>query len=72
MTLNKIIARRIATHLEEQNLLPAEQRGCHHGTRRCKDQLILSKVTYEDCEMSKKNLRIASTSNHLTVFHVAW
>jgi len=58
MTLNKIIARRISTQLEEQNLLPAEQRGCDPGTRRCKDQLMLSKVIYEDCKM-KKHLSIA-------------
>jgi hypothetical protein len=58
MKLNEIIARRISTHLEEQNLLPAEQKGCHHGARRCKDQLTLSKVIYEDCEMRKKNLSI--------------
>ena len=56
-TLNEIIARRISTHLEEQNL-PAEQRGCHHGTRGYKDKLMLSKVIYEDCEMMKKNLSI--------------
>jgi hypothetical protein len=59
MTLNKIIARRIATHLEEQNLFPAGQRRCHHRTGRCKDQLMLSKVIYEDCEMRKENLNIA-------------
>jgi len=58
MTLNKIIARRISTQLEEQNLLPAEQRGCDPGTRWCKDQLMLSKVIYEDCKM-KKHLSIA-------------
>jgi hypothetical protein len=57
MTLNTIIARKISTHLEEQNLLPAEQRGCHHGTRRCMNQLMLPKVIYENCEMRKKNFK---------------
>ena len=61
MTLNKIIARRISTQMEEQNLLPAEQSRCDPWTRRCKDQLMLSKVTYEDCNMRKKNLCIAWT-----------
>jgi len=36
--LTRIIAERIFTHLEEQNLLQAEQKGCHldhvHGTER--------------------------------------
>ena len=45
--------------MEEENLLPAEQRGRDPGTRRCKDQLMLSRVIYEDCKMRKKNLSIA-------------
>jgi hypothetical protein len=32
------IDRRISTTLEEQNLLPAEQKLCHPGSKRCKDQ----------------------------------
>jgi hypothetical protein len=35
-TLTGIITRRISTHLEEQNLLPAEQKGCHPGSKSCK------------------------------------
>jgi hypothetical protein len=31
-TLTGIIARRISTYLEEQNLLPAEQKGCRTGS----------------------------------------
>ena len=33
-----IIAKRISTHLEEQSLLPAEQKGCHPGSKGCMDQ----------------------------------
>jgi hypothetical protein len=58
ITLNKIIAR-ISIHLEEQNLYPAEQKGCHPGTRGYKDQIMLPKAIYEDCKMRKKNLSIA-------------
>jgi hypothetical protein len=54
MTLNKITARRISTHLEEQNLFPAEQKGSHPGTRGYKDQIMLSKAIYEDCKMRKR------------------
>jgi hypothetical protein len=33
-TLTGIIAKRISsTHLEEQSLLPAEQKGCHTGSK---------------------------------------
>jgi hypothetical protein len=42
-TLTGITARTIFTHLEEQDLLPAEQNGCHPGSKGCKDQLMISK-----------------------------
>jgi len=43
----------------EQNLLPAEQKGCYLGSRGCKDQLMLSKAIYEDCKRRNKNLSVA-------------
>jgi len=58
-TLTGIIAKRISTHLEEQSLLPAEQNGCHPGSKGCKDQLMISKAIYEDCRRRNKNLSIA-------------
>jgi len=59
--LTGIIAKRISTHLEEKSLLPAEQKGCHHGSKDFKDQLMLSKAVYvyEDCRRRNKNLSIA-------------
>lgn len=35
-----ITARRITSHFEEHRLLPAEQRGCHSGSKGCKDQVL--------------------------------
>jgi len=58
-TLTGIKAKRISTHLEEQSLLPAEIKGCHPGSKGCKDQLMISKVIYEDCKRRNKNLSIA-------------
>jgi len=55
-TLTGIIAKRISIHLEEQSLLPAEQKGCHPGSRGCKDQLMISKAKYDDCRRRNKNL----------------
>jgi hypothetical protein len=40
-TLTGKIARRISVHLEEHNLLPAEQKECHSGSKGCKDQLLI-------------------------------
>ena len=58
-TLTGIIAKRISTLLEEQSLLPAEQKGCHPGSKVCKDQLLVSKAIYEDSRGGNKNLSIA-------------
>jgi hypothetical protein len=58
-TLTGVTAKRISTHLEEQSLLPAEQKGCHRGSKGCKDQLIISKAIYEDYRRRNKNLSIA-------------
>ena len=58
-TLTGTIAKRISTHLEEQSLLPAEQKGCHPGIKGCKDRLMISKAIYEDCRRRNKNLSIA-------------
>jgi hypothetical protein len=58
-TLKGIIPKRISTHLEEQSLLPAEQKGCHPGNKGCKDQSLISKTIYEDCRRKNKNLSMA-------------
>jgi len=52
-------ARRISTTLEEQNVLPAEQKGRHIRSKLCKDQLMTSKAIYEDCKMRNMNLSAA-------------
>jgi hypothetical protein len=43
-TLTGRIANRVLSHLDEDNLLAAEQKGCHSGSAGCKDQLFLSKA----------------------------
>jgi len=58
-TLTGTIDKRISPRLEEQSLLPAEQKGCQTGSKGCKDQLMISKVIYEACGRRNKNLSIA-------------
>jgi hypothetical protein len=58
-TLTGIKSKRISTHLEEKYLLPAEQNGCHPGSKGCKDHLGISKAILEDCKRRNKNLSIA-------------
>ena len=57
--LHVIIAKRISTHLEEHNLLPAGQKGCHAGNKGCKAEIMISKAIYQDCKRKNKNLSIA-------------
>ena len=40
-------------------IIPAEQKGCHPGSKGCKEQLMISKTIYEDCRRRNKNLSIA-------------
>jgi hypothetical protein len=57
--LTGIITRRNSVHLEEHNLLPAEQKGCHSASKGCKDQLLISKEILEDCKKRRMNLNMA-------------
>jgi hypothetical protein len=58
-TLTGIIARIISSHLEEHDLLPAEQEACHSVSKGCKDQLLVSKAILEDCKKRIKHLNMA-------------
>ena len=51
-----IIVGRTYNHLEEGNLLPAEETGCRKGSFGCKDQLIISKSILEDFESKRETL----------------
>jgi hypothetical protein len=59
--LTGIIARRISSYLEEHRILSAEQKGCHPRSKGYKDQLLISKVIFEDCKKRRKNLNITLT-----------
>jgi hypothetical protein len=57
-TLTGIIAKRISVHLKEHNLLPAEQKGCHSGSKGCKDQMLISKSNIGGLQEEKKELKL--------------
>ena len=54
--LTSIITDRTYLHLEDNRLLPNEQKGCKRGSYGCKDQLLVNKMIMEDCKTRKKNL----------------
>ena len=57
--LTSIITERTYSHLEEINLMPAEQKGCKKGSYGCKDQLLINKMILEECQNKRKNLSTA-------------
>ncbi|XP_030754463.1 uncharacterized protein LOC115881195 [Sitophilus oryzae] len=57
--LTGIIADKLYKHLEIQEILPYEQKGCRRNAQGCRDQVLLSNIIAEDCKRRKKNLSIA-------------
>ena len=46
-------------HLEEENLLPDEQKGCRRNSRGTKDQLLIDKMVIRNCKRRKSGLGMA-------------
>lgn len=57
--LTATIADKIYQHLQKNNLLDEEQKGCRKGSRGCKEQLILDSVVTGNARKSKNNLYTA-------------
>ena len=51
-----LISDSIYHHLERQNLLPPEQKGCKKNSRGCKEQLLIDKLILKNCKRRKRNL----------------
>jgi hypothetical protein len=56
--LTSIMSRRMQKYMEDENLIPKEQKGCCRGSKGCKDQLLISKAILQ-CKRRKKNLCMA-------------
>jgi hypothetical protein len=46
-------------YIDDQNLMPKEQKGCCRGSKGCKDQLLISKAILQECKCGMKNLCMA-------------
>jgi len=42
-------------YMDDENLMPKEQKGCCSGSKGCKDQLLISKAILQECTRRKKN-----------------
>ena len=53
------LARKMYSHLERENVLPSEQKGCGKGSRGTKDQLLTDKTVLKDYKRRHTNLAMA-------------
>ena len=57
--LTGMFAESIYSHLDDQKLLPDEQKGCRKQSRGTKDQLLIDKAITKDARMKCRNLNMA-------------
>ena len=54
-----ILAKKMYGHLERENVLTSEQKGCLKGSRETKGQLLIDKTVLRDCKRGYTNLAMA-------------
>ena len=54
-----MLPEKMYSHLARENVLPSEQKGCHKGSRETKDQLLIDKTVFRDCQRRHNNLAMA-------------
>ena len=59
--LTGVIAEKMYNYLEQEKILPEEQKGCKRGSRGTKDQLLIDKSALNDCKKRHTNLSMAWT-----------
>ena len=59
--LTGVIADQIYAHLEQEKLLPEEQKGCRKGSRGTNDLLYIDRAVIKDVKSRNKNLAMART-----------
>ena len=57
--LTGVFSEKVYAHLEGNNLLPVEQKGCRKGCMGTKDQLAIDKCVLKNCKRRKTNLNMA-------------
>jgi hypothetical protein len=40
-------------YMDDENLIPQEQKECYRGSKGCKDQLLISKAILQECKCKK-------------------
>jgi hypothetical protein len=63
-----ITCERISSNLEGHNLLTAERKLCHSGSKECKYQPLISEAIFKDRKKRSNNLNLALT-DYQKAFH---
>jgi len=51
--MTSIISRRLQKYMDDENLMPKEQKECCSGSKGFKDQLLISKAILQECKRKK-------------------
>ena len=54
-----VIADQIYEHLDQEKLLPEEQKGCRKGSRGTNDLLYIDRAVFKEVKSRNKNLAMA-------------
>ena len=55
MLITSVISICMQKYMDDENLIPREQKVCYRGSKGCKDQLLISKAILQECKLRKKN-----------------
>ena len=55
----RMFAEKMYSHLERENVLPSEQKGCHKGSRGRRDKLLIDNMVLRDSKRKHTNLAMA-------------
>ena len=61
--MTSILANNMYAYLEDNSLLPCEQKGCRRKSRNTKDQLLIDQMILRDCKRRQRNLAMAWLDN---------
>ena len=54
-----MLSEQLYEHVDTNNMLPSEQKGCRKETRGTKDQLLIDKMVLKNCKRRQTNLAMA-------------
>ena len=66
--MSGVIADQIYGHLDQQKLLPEEQKGCRKRSRGTNDLLYIDRVVIREVKSRKKNLAMARIIRKLMIW----